>query len=77
MFAIESGHQSSNHLIPFLIPGKPFVITVADILGPEGRIAARLPNYEFRSQQMEMANAVAQAISDKKHLVVEAGTGGG
>ena len=53
------------------------MITVEDILGPEGRIAARLQNYEFRHQQMEMAQAVAEAISEKRHLVVEAGTGVG
>jgi ATP-dependent DNA helicase DinG len=52
-------------------------ITAADILGPEGRIAARLPNYECRPQQLEMAEAVAQAIACKRHLVAEAGTGVG
>jgi ATP-dependent DNA helicase DinG len=52
-------------------------ITAADILGPEGRIAARLPNYECRPQQLEMAEAVARAIAGKRHLVAEAGTGVG
>lgn len=48
-----------------------------DILGPEGRIAARLSNYEQRNEQLEMADAVASAIGDKKHLIIEAGTGVG
>jgi ATP-dependent DNA helicase DinG len=52
-------------------------LTAADILGPEGRIAARLPNYECRPQQLEMAEAVARAIAAKHHLVAEAGTGVG
>jgi ATP-dependent DNA helicase DinG len=52
-------------------------ITAADILGPEGRIAARLANYECRPQQLEMADAVARAIAGKRHLVAEAGTGVG
>ncbi len=52
-------------------------ITAADILGPEGRIAARLANYECRPQQLEMAEAVASAITAKHHLVAEAGTGVG
>ena len=52
-------------------------LSVADILGPHGRIAARLANYEQRPQQLEMAEAVARAIVEKKHLVVEAGTGVG
>ena len=48
-----------------------------EILGPGGRIAARLPNYEHRSQQVDMAEAVDQAIRERHHLVVEAGTGVG
>src|SRR5262245_4972624 len=52
-------------------------LSAADILGPTGRIAARLPNYEQRPQQLEMADAVARAIGEKKHLVAEAGTGVG
>jgi ATP-dependent DNA helicase DinG len=52
-------------------------LEVADILGPEGTIARRLSQYEKRPQQLAMADAVAQAIRDKQHLVVEAGTGVG
>ncbi len=52
-------------------------LSAADILGPGGRIAARLTNYECRPQQLEMADAVARAIAARRHLVVEAGTGVG
>jgi ATP-dependent DNA helicase DinG len=52
-------------------------LTAADILGPDGRIAARLSHYEHRPQQLEMAEAVARAIAAKRHLVAEAGTGVG
>ncbi len=48
-----------------------------EILGADGRLAARLPGYEVRPQQMEMAGAVAAALAQKKHLIVEAGTGTG
>ncbi len=48
-----------------------------DILGPDGRIAARLPHYELRGEQLEMADAVHQALQQKRHLIVEAGTGVG
>jgi ATP-dependent DNA helicase DinG len=51
--------------------------TVADILGPKGRIAARLDRYECRPEQLAMAEAVAAAITGKHHLLVEAGTGVG
>lgn len=49
----------------------------AAILGPDGRIAARLPNYELRPQQLAMAEAVEQAFKKGRHLAVEAGTGVG
>src|SRR5437867_1364594 len=47
------------------------------ILGADGRIAQRLKQYEHRPQQLQMAEAVAQAIAEQSHLVVEAGTGVG
>jgi ATP-dependent DNA helicase DinG len=47
----------------------------ASILGPGGVIAGRLPGYEPRPQQLQMAEAVEEAIGDKHHLMVEAGTG--
>ena len=53
------------------------MLTTADILGPQGRVAARLEHYELRPQQLEMAEAVARAIAERRHLIVEAGTGVG
>ncbi len=53
------------------------MIQPAEILGPEGRIAARLQNYEHRGEQLAMADAVAAAIDRSNHLLVEAGTGVG
>lgn len=47
------------------------------ILGPSGPIAGAHPRYEFRPGQIEMAQAVATAIEERKHLCVEAGTGTG
>lgn len=52
-------------------------IGIDEILGPSGSIARRLGSYEHRSEQMQMAEAVARALRDKKHLIVEAGTGVG
>ena len=52
-------------------------LTPTDVLGPGGLIAQRLPNYEHRDQQLKMADAVAAALRDGKHLVAEAGTGVG
>ena len=52
-------------------------LTSHEILGPQGRIAARLGGYEERPQQLEMADAVAAAIAGRRHLIAEAGTGVG
>jgi ATP-dependent DNA helicase DinG len=53
------------------------MLTAADILGANGRIAARLSAYEERPQQLQMAAGVEQALADGRHLIVEAGTGVG
>lgn len=50
---------------------------VISILGKEGNVARRLDHYEERPEQLEMAEAVAAAIAEKHHLLVEAGTGVG
>jgi ATP-dependent DNA helicase DinG len=42
-----------------------------------GTLSKWHPNYEFRAGQAEMAEAVESAIKDKRHLIVEAGTGTG
>ncbi|HEV3142956.1 MAG TPA: helicase C-terminal domain-containing protein [Gemmataceae bacterium] len=52
-------------------------MSVASILGPDGEIAKRLSSYETRPQQLAMAEAVAEAIKGRHHLIVEAGTGVG
>ena len=38
-------------------------LTPAEILGPAGRIAARLPRYEERPQQLAMAEATWRACA--------------
>lgn len=52
-------------------------LDVAGVLGPGGRIAQRHPAYESRTQQIELATAVATAIANREHLLAEAGTGTG
>ena len=42
-----------------------------------GTLSEWHPNYEFRPGQVEMAEAVEAALRDKRHLIVEAGTGTG
>jgi ATP-dependent DNA helicase DinG len=48
-----------------------------DIFGPDGLIAKAHPEYEHRPGQIDMAEAVLRAFEEKRHLIVEAGTGTG
>ena len=52
-------------------------IDPASVLGPGGAVARRLSHFESRPQQLRMADAVADAIENGHHLMVEAGTGVG
>lgn len=52
------------------------VAQVEAIFSPNG-LLSRAKNFEYRPQQQQMAVAVAQALVEKKCLVVEAGTGVG
>jgi len=45
--------------------------------GPGGVLSKTHPAYEFRRGQLQMAQAVEQALAEKRHLIVEAGTGTG
>jgi ATP-dependent DNA helicase DinG len=47
------------------------------IFGPDGLISTAHPEYEHRPGQIEMAEAVLRAFEQKRHLIVEAGTGTG
>jgi len=51
--------------------------TARQFFGRGGALSKWHPSYEFRSGQVEMAEAVESALADKRHLIVEAGTGTG
>src|SRR3954453_3499017 len=48
-----------------------------EVFGPDGLIEAAHPDYEYRPGQVDMARAVMRAFEQKRHLIVEAGTGTG
>jgi ATP-dependent DNA helicase DinG len=52
-------------------------MTPRELIGPGGPIAAAYAHFEARPQQVDMVEAVADAIGEKKKLLVEAGTGVG
>ncbi len=52
--------------------------TIAEIFGPGGALEKCMPEgYEHRPSQLEMAELVEAAFKEKRHLIVEAGTGTG
>ncbi len=56
---------------------KSKTVTLKDIFSPGGIISQQLTGYEYREEQLRMANAVARAFAAAEHLIVEAGTGVG
>ena len=56
--------------------GSDFVERVGTIFSENG-LLSKAKNFEFRPQQRDMAVAVARALEEDRHLVVEAGTGVG
>lgn len=68
-------------VISFLDPtteagGTDLVQQVESIFSPNGLLSAA-KNFEYRPQQQQMAVAVARALQEGGHLIVEAGTGVG
>jgi len=50
---------------------------VRQFFSRHGALSKWHPNYEYRPGQLEMAEAVESALAERKHLIVEAGTGTG
>ena len=48
-----------------------------NFFAPGGLLSRTHPAYEFRRGQLDMAQAVSEALEQKRHLMVEAGTGTG
>lgn len=74
--ATKSGRSSDHSLHPIFYHA--VLIPPDDILSPGGPIAEALSDdFEPRQEQLRMADAVARAMQDMAHLLVEAGTGVG
>jgi ATP-dependent DNA helicase DinG len=50
-------------------------LNIEEVLSADGLIARSFSGYEFRPQQVQMACAIRDAFADRRHLVIEAGTG--
>ena len=66
---------------PAVPPSRPALnskdSSLYQFFSPGGILSRTHPLYEFRRGQLQMAQAVEQALEEKRHLIVEAGTGTG
>jgi ATP-dependent DNA helicase DinG len=51
--------------------------TIEGILGHDGRLSGFIEDFEFRPSQVKMAQLIMQALQEKSHAIIEAGTGTG
>src|SRR5260221_3299404 len=63
-YALNPETVAPSHTLP----------TLHQFFAPGGLLSQAHPNYEFRRGQLQMAEAGEQALANRKHLIVEAGT---
>jgi len=56
---------------------RPAGFSLYQFFAPGGLLSKTHPAYEFRRGQLQMAQAVEEALEERRHLIVEAGTGTG
>ncbi len=75
---IETSVASTSQPASSALPGsKKEGVSHYQFFAPAGVLSRTHPAYEFRRGQLQMAQAVEQALAEKRHLIVEAGTGTG
>jgi ATP-dependent DNA helicase DinG len=81
MFIIETSVALSSQPASPPPPNRPSNggkdSSLYQFFAPGGMLSRSHPAYEFRRGQLQMAQAVEQALEEKRHLIVEAGTGTG
>ena len=65
---------SPSHPVPKPVTGAAG-FSLYQFFAPGGLLSKTHPAYEFRRGQLQMAQAVEEALEEKRHLIVEAGTG--
>ncbi|MEO7143909.1 MAG: ATP-dependent DNA helicase, partial [Bryobacteraceae bacterium] len=60
-----------------VVPTETKTLSARRFFGRQGLLAKWHAKFEYRAGQLEMAEAVESALAQKKHLLVEAGTGTG
>jgi len=64
-------------LAPLDQPSELDIEELAGLIEPGGELSQAIEGYEHRTQQVQMLRAVSEALSESRHLLVEAGTGTG
>lgn len=71
--AMEPGQEeppsSSKHPAPLDLK------QLTSLLGDDGLLAGAFPAFESRPGQVQMMQVIAEAMNDRQHLIIEAGTG--
>ena len=60
-----------------VVPVRKQEVSLYQFFGPGGVLSRTHPAYEFRRGQLQMAQAVEEALEQRRHLILEAGTGTG
>jgi len=69
--------NTERALSPVEPPSEMNTEDLAALIEPGGALADAIEGYEHRTQQVQMLRAVSDALSESRHLLVEAGTGTG
>lgn len=78
VWMLPDGPKSGGkRLRPKAIPDPVDTGAIAGLLEEDGALAAILPGFEYRPQQVAMLRAVGDALNNGTHLLIEAGTGVG
>ncbi len=74
---MDSAYVPTLPPIPASTSAAPKLPTLREFFSPGGILSKSSLAFEHRKGQLEMAQAVESALNDKRHLIVEAGTGTG
>jgi ATP-dependent DNA helicase DinG len=74
---MPSSSQPASSAVPNRLATADKEASLYQFFAPGGVLSRTHPAYEFRRGQMQMAQAVELALKEKRHLIVEAGTGTG
>ena len=74
---MNSSFQPASPAVPSRATNGTKTTSLHQFFAPGGVLSQKHPAYEFRRGQLQMAQAVEQALDERRHLIVEAGTGTG